>query len=88
MRNPVDGPLYGDLVQTDITGDMGGRKRRMEIEIDRKISEGEEKEKEDSGAQTKSFQDHQDGAEAKEDQEKNNATLEGKERGKGRVKTG
>jgi hypothetical protein len=76
----VDDAFYRDSIEADESGDMGGRMLRVEIEMDRKIPEGEEKEKNDPGTRSRFFQDHEEDPEAKKNQKGKEQALKGEGR--------
>ena len=75
VGNAVNDTFHRDSIEADELGDMGRGMGRMEVEMDRKDSENQEKEKEDPGTPARSFQNHQKEAEAEKGQKKKDQAL-------------
>jgi hypothetical protein len=78
VGNAVNETFHRDSIEADESGDMGWGMGRMEVEMDRKDSESQEKEKKDPGTPAGSFQNHQEEPEAEKGQKRKDQALKGK----------
>jgi hypothetical protein len=70
FRRTVDGPFHQDALRADESGDMGGRKGRLEIALYQEYSEKKEEGESSPGSPKDSFQSRQEGPKRQKDEEK------------------